>query len=422
MLVKNFYSRGISFIFAIALIFLQEGFSYYISFQVFALFLILGLIAYSIKTFKDINASLFIILLFSIFLFSQALHEPFIIKRNYTNITLTVAAIIFYASIVVILPNLIIKKPIFLLKVFKLTSALTICSLALLMLLSDLSLFSLSKEMFMLQNANLISNMTDIEAIQANISARALDDNYTPIAHDLFYGEKSYLAIVIFTCIGCYILTSNLILASQAKLKNLKNNFFSFDSNFSFLLISTLCLINLDSLSAIIYVFLIVLFYLSQKISRKINLSRTVPIILFLSITFLAFIDNYEFLLHRINSLGQSLSLTQRYGVLLDYNIYDYFLGLRDVSRMPQEGFHNGILYLISVSGFGGILFLTFLIYKIYFLARPFRMATFLSLLFLAQISQNGGIFGPDKIVLYAMILLPLSCIRSMNFERKAAS
>ena len=414
------YKISIPTIFAISLIFIQVGFSYYISFQVFALLLILGLASYSAKSFKNINESLFFILLFSIFLCFQGLHEPLIVKRNYSNITFTIIALIFYASILAILPNLIIKKPIFLLKVFKFTSALTICSLALLMLIIDLSLFSsLDREFFLLQNVNLIANATDIDMIQANINARARNDNYAAIDHDLFYGEKSYLAIVIFTCIGSYILTSKLIIASQLELTKSKTIFFR---DYIIVMIGFISIINIGSLSAIIYAILIAFYIIRQSFGfGKINLLHIFTIIISIAVTLYIFINNSEYLFHRVSTMEQSLSLSQRFGPLINLNILDYFFGLRDVSRMPKEGFHNGIIYLIAISGFGGILFLTFLLGKIYFLARPLRMSTFFSLLFLAQASQNGAFFSPDKLVLYAMILLPLSCVWSLGFERKPA-
>ena len=179
-------------------------------------------------------------------------------------------------------------------------------------------------------------------------------------------------------------------------------------------------LINIESLSAIIYAILILFFIIRQSL-KKINLSVIFLIITIIIVTLYIFINNSEYLFHRLNTIEQSLSLSQRFGPLINFTIFDYFFGLRDVFRVPQEGFHSGIFYLIAISGLGGILFLTFLLGKIHFLARPIKMTTFLSLLFLAQLTQNGALFSPDKIVLYAMILLPLSCVRTLVFERKSA-
>jgi len=405
-------SKIVAIAFALSLIFIQIGFSYYLSFQCLALLGISYLTCYSGLKFKELAVSLLAVLLFSISIVIEGYYAPLVISRNSSDIVVTIIAIIFYASIIAILPNLIIDRSGFLLKVFKYASALTVFSLALLMLVIDLGLISsLNRETLLLQNASLITNFSSIEILQKDISYREAV-NGAATRHDLLYGEPSYLAIVLFTCVGCYMLTSKVISTYMSETVNSKADYGLFFKNSVVVIIGIISLLNIQSLSSIIYAIIILIFYFSEQFVAKRNLVRMLVMILFLTFVTYMFTDSFEYFLFRVKSINDSLSLYQRFGVLLDFRIDDYLFGLKDESRIPSGGFHNGLIYIVAISGFPGIVYLTFLIYKIDILARRLKMSSFLTLLFFAQIAQNGAVFSPNKIILYAMIFLPLSCVR----------
>jgi hypothetical protein len=112
---------------------------------------------------------------------------------------------------------------------------------------------------------------------------------------------------------------------------------------------------------------------------------------------------------------GDSLSFEQRFGFLWEMNLIELLTGSKDTSPLPDVGIHNGLFYILAIAGFGGVLYVASLLYSAYVLAARMRLSMFAVLLVLAIMMQNGGVFSPSKVMLFALVLLPLACLRSLG-------
>jgi hypothetical protein len=414
--INAIHNKVLAIIFAISLVFLQEGFSYYLSFQCVGLLLILYITFFCGPVFKNIDVLFLVVFLFTLSICITGFNAPLVLSRASSNILLTLVAIVTYSLIIIALLNVRVNNFSFILNMFRVSSALTICALAFLLIIQDLSLFeSISRESFFLQNNRLITNYSSIDALQNEIIGRAKRDILLRI--DLTYGEASYLALVIFTCVGCYMLTTKLLTDSTVspKPETIMPSLIS-KRYIVVVLLGFLSLLYIRSLSSIIYAGLIFLFYFRIHIFGQLKLVNAFILVVSLLSAVYMFTDIFDYVIHRL-TMRDSLSFSQRFGSLFDFGIYEYAFGLKDESMIPEAGFHNGLIYIVAISGLAGISFFTFLIYKVYFLSRLVGMPSFFILLFLAQVVQNGAVFSPNKIVLYAMILLPLSCARSVYYR-----
>jgi len=215
----------------LSLIFLQEGFTYYASFQVLALATIAILIFATIHSMKGEIHFFIAFLTFTFFLCITAVVSPTVISRNSSNISLTVIGILGYAVMIGCLPHLKINRAGLILRILKSVSLATILVLAGLLALSEFNLIPvLNRESMNLQNSRLIDNFTDADALLAGLSLNLIIDQTERI--DLFYGEPSFLAIVLFTCLGCFMLTSKLLahFSNRSKDTHLKQHFKSYQS------------------------------------------------------------------------------------------------------------------------------------------------------------------------------------------------
>ena len=144
---------------------------------------------------------------------------------------------------------------------------------------------------------------------------------------------------------------------------------------------------------------------------------NSISFLIVFTIVFLAF--SYEYFLHRITQTD-SLSTIQRFGFLLDLGIDDLLIGVKDVSMLGDVGIHNGVFYIIAIPSIGGILYIFFLFYSAYTSSAPIKLSMFLVLLLLAIMMQNGGVFSPNKVVLFPLILLLLACVRKVHSMQPA--
>ncbi len=393
----------------LSLIFLQEGFTYYASFQVLALATIAILIFSTIHSMKGEIHFFVAFLAFTFSLAITAVVSPPVIAQNSSNIFLSVIGILGYAVMIGCIPHLKLKRVGLTLHVLKSVSLANIFVLAGLLILSESNLVSfLTRAALLEQNTRLIDNYSDADALSADQALRLLIDQTERI--DLFYGEPSFLAIVLFTCLGCFMLTSKLL--AYASYRNgyavLKSGFKSYEL---VILIGVMSLLYIQSFSSIIYALIVIYFvFVKGKITRARFWTSILFLIVF-TIAFLAF--SYEYLLHRITQ-ADSLSMIQRFGFLLDLGIENLLVGIKDASLLPNGGIHNGLFYIIAISGIGGILYIASLFYSAYTSSTPIKLSMFLVLLLLAIMMQNGGVFSPNKVVLFSLILLPLACARKV--------
>ena len=391
----------------LSLIFLQEGFNYYASFQMLALVTVAILIFATFHSIKMEIHFFIAFLAFTFFLSITAVVSPTVISRNSSNISLTVIGIFGYAVMIGCLPHLKINRAGLILRILKFVSLATILVLAGLLVLSESNLIPLlNRESMYLQNSILIDNMTDADALFADLALNLIIDQTARI--DLFYGEPSFLAIVLFTCLGCFMLTSTLLahVSNRSKDTHLKQYLKSYQS---VILIGIISLLYIQSFSSIIYAFIVMYFvFIKGKVTRA-NFLTLISVLIAFSITFLAF--SYEYFLYRITQTN-SLSFIQRFGFLFDIGIDDLLIGVRDASMFGDAGIHNGVFYIIAVSGIGGLLYITSLFYSAYTSSVPIKLSMFVVLLLLAIMMQNGGVFSPNKVVLFSLVLLPLACAR----------
>lgn len=393
----------------LSLVFLQEGFTYYISFQMLALATVALLIIAMVPAIKTKWHFLITFLAFSWSMAVTAINSPAVIAANSSNIAITVIGILAYAAMIGFLPYLRMKHTTQVLRVCRSVSSATIVVLAALMAVSESGLIPfLDRDAMISQNGRLIDNFTDAETLAANAALRLLTNEVDRI--DLFYGEPSYLAIVLFTCLGSYILTSRLLPASVKKEK-FRGKIARFLSGEMITLMGVMCLLYIKSFSSIIYALIVIYFVFVKGNIKRANMLKSVMLLSLIAIAFFAF--SYEYFLYRIMQ-SDSVSFTQRFGFIFDYGVKTVLMGIKDDSILPFVGIHNGLFYIIAVAGLGGILYLISLFRSVYDLSLHLKGYIFWALLLLAIIMQNGGIFSPNKVVLVSLVLLPLACARSI--------
>lgn len=411
---KSSLSAPAIIILTLSLIFLQEGFTYYVSFQMLALATVATLIFSTIHSIKTEIHFFAAFLAFTFFVVITAVVSPTVIAQNSSNIFLTVIGVLGYAVMIGGLPHLKTKRAGLILNILKSVSLATILVLAGLLVLSESNLVSsLNREAMNLQNSRLIDNFSDADALLADLATNLLINQTERI--DLFYGEPSFLAIVLFTCLGCFMLTSNLLAHASNGIKNpdLKPSFKSCEL---VILIGTISLLYIQSFSSITYALIVFYFvFIKEKITPA-NFFTAISFLLVFAIAFLAF--SYQYFLYRITQTD-SISFDQRFGLLFHISIGDVLTGIKDASMLGSVGIHNGFFYIIAISGFGGILYLASLLYSVYTLSVPIKLSLFLILLVIAIMMQNGGVFSPNKVVLFSMILLPLVCARAIYLGQR---
>ena len=122
--------------------------------------------------------------------------------------------------------------------------------------------------------------------------------------------------------------------------------------------------------------------------------------------------------MHRLTQ-QDSQSFDQRFGLLNSITIAEVFMGI-DESRIPYFGrlqMQNGFLYIIAIGGLGGLIYVALLLRSVYLHAAPFGLSLFSGFLILGIMMQNMGVFSPNKIVIFGLVTIPLSCCATI-FER----
>lgn len=395
------------------LVFLQEGFTYYLSIQTLAFGVMLVVVYKSRASLVNLSHLLLAVGLLLFFLAVTAAYSPMVVSRNSPSIIVTIIGITGYAFLIALLANLVPKRISLILHSFRFASAAAVLTLAGLMVLSELNFIPyLNREALLLQNNRLVTNFAD-EGILQNELAYRISIGAAPRL-DLFYGEPSYLGIVLFTCVVCFMLTSRLITEYQDALELVGSKLTKKGKYGRYVVIvGILSLLALQSLSSIMYALALLYLGFMATVRRHLSFSKRLWFIAFTAVLFFAYRDSFQYVFFRL-TMEESVSLVQRFGSLLDFGVRDYLFGLKDESKIPAEGFHNGLFYIIAISGLAGIWYTLFILRTVHQLAKPIKMSRLLILMVSALIMQNGAVFSPNKIVLFALILLPLSCVRTV--------
>lgn len=403
----------LGFCMTLMLVFLQEGFTYYLSIQMLALGVMLVVVYKSRASPVNLSHLLLAVGLFLFFLAVTATYSPMVVSRNSSSILVTIIGITGYAFLIALLANLVPKRTGLILHSFRFASAAVVFTLAGLMALTDLNFIpTLNRDALLLQNNRLVTNFADEDMLQNELAYRTSIDAAPRL--DLFYGEASYLGIVLFTCVVCFMLTSRLIAEYQGGLESVGSKLAEKDKYGRYVVIvGIMSLLSLQSLSSIMYALALLFLGFMVTIRMHLSFSKLLLFIAFMAVLLFAYRDSLQYFLFRL-TMEESVSLVQRFGSLLDFGVSDYLFGLRDESKIPEEGFHNGLFYIIAISGLAGIGYTIFILRTVQRLAKPIKMSSLLTLVVLALIMQNGAVFSPNKVVLFALILLPLSCVRTV--------
>lgn len=410
-------NKLLGFLFAFMLIFLQEGYSYYLSFQTLALLLVLGVLVMSRPSIYSKQPTLYLLIslaAFCLFLGITGMFSASVVSRNTINIFLTIGVIWIYALLIVGFLCVSPRRVIPILIVFRTAAAVTTLTLTSLIMLTELSLIpGISRNELLLQNSRLITNATSEDALISHLAA------FNTGRLDLFYGEPSYLGVVLFTCVSSFILTSKLIsntaIADDGRAVVQPRDFF----NWVVISGGVFSMFYIESLSAIIFGLLIVMLQFGRYVIKKFSVLK-ITIFIFVVLAF-GLSQSFDYAVTRISNTD-SMSFYQRFGFLSNFQMLDFLTGLQEESRMPEAGFHNGLFYIFAVSGVGGIWLVYALLRAVYVVAKPLGMSTILTLVLLALMMQNGAVFSPNKVVLFALILLPLSCARVLFNKRNNAT
>ncbi|MBI3186475.1 MAG: hypothetical protein HYZ31_01235 [Gammaproteobacteria bacterium] len=269
----------------------------------------------------------------------------------------------------------------------------------------------------MAQNSRLVTNFAGEDELMSNLAFLATVDQSPRL--DLFYGEPSYLGIVIFVCVVCYMQTSRLI--ADVRHNDASSSIRSSSSKTSFsgtyhryvVVVAIVSMLYLQSLSSIMYALLVLLFEFGAPIFKRASTPKLLSFIVLLVFLALFFRQSLEYSIYRV-TMQDSLSVFQRFGPLLDFDVSDYLFGVSEETKVPDIGFHNGLLYIIAISGLAGIAYVSVILRAVYRSARQIKMSALSVLVIMALIMQNGAVFSPNKVVLFALILLPLSCARAV--------
>ena len=371
-----------------------------------ALLLIIVVVFSYGSSFKISLLGIFSIFIFISSIFYTGIVSPLVVSTDSTNIFLTMAALLVYSLMIFGLSLIRIKHHINSLIFVRQLSASLVLVLFALLIVSELDFIPfLNRETLAMQNVGLIDNFTSIKDIELSINMNLFSPKV-----DLFYGEPSFLAVVIFASIGSFIIADSGLKTFGAKTfsETRSDRFERLSSLIP--LIGIFILVYIQSLSSLIYTAVTLYFFInSRKTYKK---SRLINLLFYLFVAIVAFSFSYEYFLYRI-TMEDSVSFIQRFGFLFEMNLIDWVIGLKDASRLPEFGIHNGVIFLITISGLGGLCYLFYLLRHAYKSAISIGLAPYAVLLILAIFSQNGGIFTPNKIVLLALILLPLVAVRS---------
>ena len=398
-------------LFVISMILLQVGFSYYVSFQTIALLIVFCLV---IKYFKKLNfktQDFLAFILFVVLAIITAIQAPNVVSPNSDNLFLTMFALVFYSGLIFFMPLLIFSNPLRIFLFFHKVSKWLIISLLGLLILSESGIIStLNRQAMRLQNANLISNSSDLDSIIETMALNSTLD--VSLRIDLFYGEPSFFILILFTSLSCFIITKKGI----KKFQFLGSDKILIYEDRLLTILAIMAMLYVQSLSSVIYSAILIYFLFKGQLIKKKLLYKNITIIALLVFTFSYFI--YDYLLSRLVE-GSGLSFYQRFGWVVDLDIITIFTGLKNSNLLVDGGIHNGLIYILLIAGIGGVFYIFRLLRNVYFRANKLEYGFLAVLVVLAIIMQNGAILSINKIVISSLILLPLACTENVLKKNK---
>ncbi len=421
----------IGVLFSFCILFLQAGFTYYWSFQMLALVLLLTVILKNRPLVVNLAPMLLSTAIFAVFLSLTAFNVPLAVSQNSKDIFVTSIGVVGYATMIISAPNIAFKSPENVLYFFRFVSAATLIAIVSLICVTDLSIVPfLTREILVLQNTTLIDNFITLEVLADDFAMRSrlgLEPNI-----DLFYGEQSFLSVVIFACIASSIISHRLLqamsLSGHERARDARQgklySFANYNSHGFVIVLGLASMVYIQAFSSFFYAVLICVSLVLSVRHRRFHLKLTLARLLIVSLVVILLggivWSAFDYYAHRLNTVSDSISFEQRFSSIFDFGFQEYLIGISDAAKIPKYGFQNGILYIIGISGLGGMGLIIFLSYRIYILARPFRLSLLAIMCIFAIFSQNGGIFSPNKVVLLSLVLIPLSCANRIRLSKRA--
>lgn len=389
-------------LFVVSMILLQAGISYYLSFQTIALLIVLWIV---IKHCKGLNLKpqdFFAFILFVVFAMFTAFQAPDVISSNSDNFLFTMLALVFYSAIIFFMPLLVFSNTLRIFWFFHKVSKWLIISLVGILILSESGIIpTLNRQAMRLQNASLITNSTDVNSIEENIKMNLSFDLSERI--DIFYGEPSFFVLILFASLSSFMISKKAI----KEFKFLGSDKILISEDRYILILAIMAMLYVQSLSSAIYSAILIYFLFKGQLIKKKLLFRNIAVLAVFVFTFSYFM--YDYLLSRLSE-GSGLSFYQRFGWVVDLDVITIFTGLKNSNLLVSEGIHNGLIYIMLISGIGGVYYIYRLLRNVYFLANKLGYGFFGVFVMLAIIMQNGAILSINKIVIASLILLPLAC------------
>ena len=319
---------------SICIIFLQVGFTYYLSFQALALVLLLVVIIQNKPLVVNQVPMLISFAIFAAFLALTTINVPTAVSQNSKNIFITYIGVVGYAIMIFSAPNIAFRSSENILYYFRYVSLVTLVIIVGLICVTDLSLIPfLSRETLILQNTTLIDNFATLDILLEDISARSRLG--AKLDMDLFYGEQSFLSVVIFSCLTSYIICDSILMkidptrhAQALYLQQSKSFSFSNYNTRSYVIIVALAsIIYIQSFSSFFYALVIgVSLFLSDG-HRFVHMKLTAKKLFFISLAVILLgwvvwsVFDYYFL--RVSTLSESISLEQRFASIFDFGILE---------------------------------------------------------------------------------------------------
>jgi len=378
------------------------GMTYYLSFQAIAILILFGLV---IKFGKGLNFKIqdfFAFTSFVAFAVFTATQAPDVISLNSDNILLTNLALLFYSGLIFFMPLLVFSNPLRTLGFFYKVSKWLIISLLGILILSESGIIPrLNRESMRLQNASLVTNQTEINSIIENMNLNFKLNLSERI--DIFYGEPSFLVLILFTSLSCFMISKKAI----KKLQFPGSDQISINEDRLIPILAIIAMLYVQSLSSVLYSAISIYFLFRGQLLKKKTIVRNIAILVVMVLAFSYFM--YDYLLSRLAE-GSGLSFYQRFGWIADLNMSTILTGVKDSNLLLRVGIHNGLIYIVIISGIGGVFYVFRLLRNVYVRGNKLEYGSLGILVMLAIMMQNGAIFSINKVVIASLILIPLAC------------
>ena len=399
-------------VFALMVLFIQEGWTYYVSVQTAALVFLAGVLSHAVLDIRVTRLVLAVYFLFATMLFVTVAMMPATISQNSPDIVVTTIGVLGYVTLILAMININPVRAEWLLRFYRFSAATIIVSIVALVAMTDFGVVpGLTREYFIFQNVGLITNWAMMDVLVNDLTRRNARGVLPDI--DLFYGEQSFLSLVLFVSLVSHVVASRALgfLRGDAARQGI------WGVPAPLLLGGVACMVYIQSFSSLFYAAILLGFFsvnvLRRAMTIRLTLIKTTALMLLVVTMSWVAIDTLPYYWHRLTTFSESISAQQRFGILFDFLPQDFLLGLHEPDRMPPAGFHNGLIYVVMMAGIGGIGLLAYLMHRVAQLAHPLGLAVLSLLAVLAVFSQNGAIFSPNKLVILSLVVIPLCSVRA---------